>query len=171
MNRHIPLAALTLTCAWWLLLPDRAAAVAPVIVDGGEFFSADAVKKANEQIRELYRKYDRDLLIETFKTVPAELAEKAKSLSKEERDKLFETWAREQAEARAVNGIYILITREPPRLQVEVSPRFRSVVDGRSKDRLLNMLLNDFRNKNFDAGLDEAVKFMRVKMEDQGLRK
>ena len=32
-------------------------------------------------------------------------------------------------------------------------------------NRLRNMLLNDFREKNFDAGLDEAVKFMRVKLE------
>jgi hypothetical protein len=27
------------------------------------------------------------------------------------------------------------------------------------------MLMNDFREKNFDAGLDEAVKFLRVKLE------
>jgi hypothetical protein len=144
-----------------------AAAVAPVIADEGQFFSADAVKKANDQIRELYRKYDRDLLIETFKTVPNDMAEKVRSMSREERDKYYEKWAKERAEARAVNGIYVLVTKEPPHLQIEISPRFRSVVDQRAFERLRNMLLNDFRDKNFDAGLDEAVKFMRVKLEDQ----
>src|SRR5690349_714442 len=57
----------------------RAAAVAPEGKDEGKFFSADAIKKANEQIHELTRKTGKDLLIETYATVPTDQVEKVKS--------------------------------------------------------------------------------------------
>lgn len=145
-----------------------AQAVAPVISDPGEFFSADAVKKANEQIRELYRKHHRDLLIETFKAPPDADAEKVKAMSRPEREKYYEKWARQRAESVGVNGIYILATRQPSFLQIEVSPSFGSVVDETARKRLVEMLLNDFRDKHFDAALEDAIKFLRVKLEDGG---
>lgn len=160
--------AVALSLTWLALSSGTAGAVAPVIHDAGEFFSADVVKKANEQIRELFRMHQRDLLVETFKAPPDADAEKVKNMSREEREKFYEKWAKERAEAAAVRGVYILITKQPSFLQIEVSPDFRSVVDTQALNRLRSMLLNDFRDKHFDAGLDEAIKFMRVKLEDAG---
>ncbi len=162
-RRHFPftvLAVLTVALTWigWTF------GVTPTVRDAGEFFSADAVKKANEQIREMYRKHQRDLLVETYKTPAAAMADKVKAMSTEERESFYEKWAKERCEAEAVNGILILVTREPPHLQIEVTPRFTGVVDAAARKRLLNMVMNDFRKKNFDAGLDEAIKFMRVKL-------
>jgi hypothetical protein len=62
--------ALLLGLTLGLALGGRASAVAAEIKDAGKFFSPDAVKKANDDIREIARKYDRDLLIETYSTVP-----------------------------------------------------------------------------------------------------
>src|SRR5262245_15155513 len=107
----------------------RAAAVAPEVKDEGKFFSADAVKKANEQIREIAHKHERDLLIETFAAVPAEQADKVKGMSREERGKFFDTWARERAERAVVNGVYILICKEPTYIQVELSPKPKPPLD------------------------------------------
>src|SRR5690348_3712705 len=166
MSRRSTRVAPVLAVVVGLLGTGPVQAVAPTIHDGGEFFSADAVKKANEQIRELYRKYERDLLIETYKTLPAADAEKLKGMSPQEREKFYEKWAKERHEALAVHGIYILVTRQPSFLQIEVTPRFRSVVDDQALGRLRNMLLNDFREKQYDAALDEAVKFLRLKLED-----
>ncbi len=47
-----------------LVLSGQATAVAPEIKDDGKFFGADAIKKANKQIREIARKYEKDLLID-----------------------------------------------------------------------------------------------------------
>ena len=44
-----------------ILGANRAIAVAPEIKDDGKFFSADAVKKANAEIRAIARKYDKDV--------------------------------------------------------------------------------------------------------------
>src|SRR5437762_49110 len=94
---------LLVACVAWLACAGRAAAVAPEIKDGGKFFSEEAVKKANEQIREIAHKYDKDLLVETFMTVPDDKAEKVKAMSREEREKFFSEWARQRAEKAVVN--------------------------------------------------------------------
>src|SRR5438270_5200805 len=73
-----------------------AGAVAPETRDLGKFFSADAVKKADVQIREIFRKHDLDLLIETYATVPADQAEKVKGLDNTGRGEFFTKWAGER---------------------------------------------------------------------------
>src|SRR5690349_13554669 len=81
----------------------RAAAVAPEVKDEGKFFSADAIKKANEQIHELTRKTGKDLLIETYATVPTDQVEKVKAMSREERARFFRSWAEERVRTAVVN--------------------------------------------------------------------
>src|SRR5438045_122573 len=76
-----------------LVFAGRTIAVAPEIRDGGKFFSGEAIKKANKEIHEIAKKYDRDLLIETFATIPGEQAERVKNMSHEERAKFFRNWA------------------------------------------------------------------------------
>src|SRR5438132_11429576 len=94
---------LLLTLSGWAL------AVAPEIRDGGKFFSGEAIKKANKEIHEIAKKYDRDLLIETFATIPGEQAERVKNMSHEERAKFFRNWAMDRAEAAVVHGVDILV--------------------------------------------------------------
>src|SRR5262249_6214353 len=87
-------------------------AVAPEVKDDAKLFTDEAIKKANDQIREIAQKYDRDLLVETFASVPADEVENVKKMDKEERGKFFEKWANERAKFRAVNGVYVLICKE-----------------------------------------------------------
>src|SRR5579859_944715 len=57
----------------WLGLTAAArAVVAPVIKDDGKFFSAEAVNKANAEIKKIAQDYNKDLLIETFPEVLAD---------------------------------------------------------------------------------------------------
>jgi hypothetical protein len=67
----------------------------PPIKDRGEFFSREAGEKANKQIQEIYRKYKRDLVIETYPGVPAGKEDRLKT--PEDRDRFFLEWARERA--------------------------------------------------------------------------
>jgi hypothetical protein len=141
-----------------------ASAVAPVVNDRGKFFSADAIKKANTTIRELYLNDNKDLLIETYEAVPSESAEKVKGMSREDRLKFFKNWAEKRAEARLVQGVYILICKDPTMIYVEVTPKARNVIDETARVKLRDKLVEDFRAKNYDDGLANAVKFVKDKL-------
>jgi hypothetical protein len=65
-------------------------AVAPEIRDDGKFFSSAALKKADARVREIYRLYDRDVLVETFATVPASDADKVKTMDEVKRKAYFQ---------------------------------------------------------------------------------
>ena len=157
-------ARIVFTLTLLLAMQGRAAAVAPEIKDEAKFFSAEAIKKANEQILEIARKFERDLLIETVAGVAAESQEKVKSMSKEERSKFFDTWAKERAEKVAVNGVYILVCKEPSYVQIELYPKSRGPLDNQLRTKLREILVEQFRDKKFDEGLLAAVKMVREKL-------
>ena len=115
-------ASLVLLAAGGLTLTAAAAAVAPEIHDQGKFFSAEAIKKANEEIRLIALKYDRDVLIETYPTPPADHIDKVKAMNGKERDAFFNNWSLERAKFRVVHGLYILLCKEPRALYIEMSP-------------------------------------------------
>src|SRR3954464_16041904 len=93
--------------------PVSAALTAEVRDDAG-FFKPETVKKANQEIKDLKHKTKKDLLVETFKTVPADKVEQVKNMDGPARNKFFLEWARSRARATEVNGVYILFCQEPP---------------------------------------------------------
>jgi hypothetical protein len=157
-NRRLVLSStmmIALTLTSWAL------AVAPEIKDGGKFFSADAIKKANKEIREIAKKYDRDLLIETVATIPGDQAERVKAMTREERAKFFRNWATDRADVAVVHGVYILICKEPAFLEIIFTPRGRQAFDKESFEKLRELLLKSFHEKRYDEGLQSAVDFVR----------
>jgi uncharacterized membrane protein YgcG len=144
-----------------LVLVAGANAVAPVVKDDAKLFSAEAVKKANEQIREIYQKFDRDLLVETYASVPADDVEKVKKMDKEERAKYFQKWAIERAKETVVNGVYVLICKEPTYLYVEVTPKARKVFNEKAMQKLRELFLGELREKRFDDALLGAAKMVQ----------
>src|SRR5438046_2476702 len=101
----------------WLIAVGPAAAVSPEIKDGGKFFSAEAIKEANAIIKEIEKKHKKDVLIDTYAKLPANLMEQ---YEKEKRDAFFANWARKRANAVDVQGIVILITKEPAPTRIQV---------------------------------------------------
>jgi hypothetical protein len=144
-----------------LVFAGWASAVAPEIKDAGKFFSEAAVKKANQEIREIAKKYNRDLLIETFATIPGDQAARVKGLAPEERAKFFRNWAMDRADTAVVRGVYILICREPPSLEFWVTENARQAFDHGAYTKLRTLLLKAFREKQYDEGLQSAVNFVR----------
>lgn len=161
MNLRIACLAALAVCSLWTC---PAKAVAPVVNDRGKFFSPDALKKANDALRELYLNDSRDLLIETHETVPMADVEKVKGMSREDRQKYFKKWAETRAEQRLVRGVYILICKEPTMIYVEVTAKARNVIDDSARNKLRDKLVDDFRAKNFDDGLANAVKFVKDRL-------
>jgi hypothetical protein len=144
-----------------LVFADQASAVAPEIKDGGKFFSEAAIKRANKEIRDIAKNYDRDLLIETYATIPGDQAERVKGLSREDRTKFFRNWAQDRAEAAVVHGVYILICREPAFLEIHKTAKARQAFDDQAWEKLRKLLLKAFRDKHYDEGLQNAVDFVR----------
>jgi uncharacterized membrane protein YgcG len=149
----------------WLAFVARAAAVAPEIKDEAKYFSPEAVKKANETIREIYKKYGKDLLIETFASVPADQAEKVKDMTTAEKNTFFRKWAVQRAQQSVVQGIYILVCKDPRNLQILISKKTESVFDSKAFKKLKENLFTDFGNKKFDEGLLAAVKLVKDTLE------
>ena len=115
----------------------------------------------NEQIRELYRKHHRDLLIETVATIPGDQAERVKAMPREERAKFFRNWATDRADVAVVHGVYILICKEPPFVEIIVTQRGRQAFDKETFEKLRDLLLKAFREKRYDEGLQNAVDLVR----------
>jgi hypothetical protein len=167
--RAIALAVL----AGWLaaVAPVSASAVAPVIKDDGKFFKDDARTKADEQIREIHREFNKDLLIETFPAVPEDLTKDVDMKDKTARNRFFEKWARDRARAADVNGIYILICKLPEHLQVEVGTHtLEKAFTIEDRNELSKKLLSDFREKKYDEGLLDAVDFVAKRLKAHGVR-
>src|SRR5690606_996016 len=99
LTRFFIAAALT----GWLTGAGLASATTPRVSDEGGFFSSAAIEKANQKIRDIYRDYEKDLLIETVPRIPAELQSRYKGLG---RKRFFVDWAVKRAEESGCKGIY-----------------------------------------------------------------
>jgi uncharacterized membrane protein YgcG len=151
-----------------LLVASAAFAVAPEVHDEAKFFSPDAVKKANKEIRELASKHDTDFLIETMPSIPGDEGQRVKAMSVPDREKFFKNWAADRAETAVVNGVYLLVCKDPPHLHVEASGRGQKVLDRATINKVREQLLTMFRQKKFDEGLLQAVATVRARLETRG---
>jgi hypothetical protein len=135
------------------------------IKDGAKFFSEEAVKKATEDVRALAKKYGKDLVIETFAQVPEDDLEKVKAMTREQRSDYFRDWARKRVKDEKVEGVYVLICKNPSHLYVEVTTRSRKLFDNATTRKLIDLLLAKFREKKYDEGLSAAVRFVAERLE------
>jgi Trypsin-like peptidase domain/TPM domain len=139
------------------------------VQDDAHFFSEEAVKKAAEEIRDLAKKYDRDLVIETIPTLTEEDLKRVGELKGEEREKFFQALAEARMKkAGILDGMYLVMWKTPGHLRIVVPERARKVFDVKSTEKFLAQLLTLFRAKKFDDGLDAAVKFAREKLSEAG---
>src|SRR5436309_2021594 len=73
-----------------LAVSSASAALTAEIRDEAGFFSPEAIQKANAEIKEIKREFKRDLLIETFKSVPADRLEEFKKMDRKARNRFFQ---------------------------------------------------------------------------------
>jgi hypothetical protein len=135
--------------------------------DRAKFFGEEAVKKANEAIGAIARKYNTEILVETFPAPPDDVAAKVKAMNVAERTKFFKEWAEERIKAESVHGLYVLACREPSHLRTEVvGAKPRAVLDEEYAKRISTKLLGLFRDKEFDKGLLTVIEMVRERMAD-----
>jgi hypothetical protein len=135
----------------------RAGAVAPEVKDEAKFFSADAVKKANEQLRDIWVKYGHDFLLEAFATPPADQVEKVKQMTAGERQAFFRKWAMERAKLRAVKGAYVIVCKDPEYLLVGLTDTNR-LFKRAARAKITEAIRKEFGEKHYDDGLLAGIK-------------
>jgi hypothetical protein len=124
--------------------------------DEAKMFGADALKKAQEVADRLFREKKTDFLVETFEKPPKGDAEKVRAMSPAEKEKFFLQLAQERAKAEKVSGVYVLVSKDPSYLYVDVTTNSGLAADTATKVRAA--LINNFKDKKFDEGLAQAVK-------------
>lgn len=146
--------------AGWLAAAGPAGAVSPEVKDQANFFSADAVKRANEVIKEIRQRHKKDLLVETHLKPPEGREPGADAKA---RERFFTDWAVDRARTAGVDGVYVLICKEPSYLRIAVGneTRKKAFTDA-DRDRLGRLLLERFKKREFDEGLLEAVRSVQA---------
>ena len=125
------------------------------ITDEGKFFSEETLKSAKAEIQRLEQKYSKDITVETFASIPDNKEPEFKSKGK---NQFFADWFRERARDLKISGIYILICKDPAHLQVGAGQQmYREGYTTADRDQLRDTLLQHFRNKQYDEGLNAAL--------------
>ncbi len=137
------------------------------VKDEARFFGPEAVKQANEAIAQIRHRFGRDVLVETYPAVPEADAEKVRAMTGGERQGYFRAWAQRRARAERVNGVTVLVCRDPMYLYVNVSESARSVFDPAEERQVREALLARFRERKYDEGLLAAVRLVRDKLAEQ----
>lgn len=137
------------------------------LMDEAKMFSGDAVSKARQEVEAIRHRFGRDVHIETHAAPPEADRERVRGLNAEERMAYFRSWAQKRAHAENVNGVTILISRDPSSLYVNVADAARNVITPEEEKRIREAMLAKFRERRFDEGLDAALKNIRESLADQ----
>jgi uncharacterized protein len=142
------------------VLPARAAT--PEVRDEGGVFSATAIEKANQVIRTIHRDLRKELLVETFASVPKDrVNDYARN-----REEFFAGFVRDRAQAEGLEGIYVMVMKEPPphrfRIQVGVGQATRQrAFRPADRDQLVRVFQSSFREDHYDEALLQGVAFVQ----------
>ncbi|HEY3897562.1 MAG TPA: TPM domain-containing protein [Chthoniobacter sp.] len=135
------------------------------IQDNGGFFSDSAKAEATHSIAALEQKLHKEVVVETFASLPADLQGGLNPGDKAAVDKVVREWAVKEIKARDVNGVYILLVKSPSHLQIEVGPdtqkRAFTLTD---RDALAKLMLGDLRAKQYDSALLNGVNYVATTM-------
>jgi len=145
------------------LLADEKAAAASGVRDQAHYFTAPAISQAEEIIRQINHRHNKDVHVETLPDVPQNLRPELEVKGKQ---KFFEDWADQRALQQGVNGVYILICKDPSHLQAAVgSDTAQHLFTVEDRNRLVRGMLDYFKKREFDQGLIHGVQFVEKQMD------
>src|SRR5262245_35356541 len=122
--------------------------VSNVDIDGNNAFQIKAIGVVISTFETLPGK---DLRLETYAHIPTDRADQ---YVPEKRHEFFATWAYQRAKALGLDGVIVLICKDPAFLQVEVGERTKQrAFTLANRDHLRDLLVTAFRQRHFDDGL------------------
>ncbi len=125
---------------------------ARTVQDDAGLFSASAKERANQTIAQIKSQFKKDLLVETLPSLPAEI----------KGDKALAEWAEGRWKNHNVNGIYVVITKQPSKLQVVVGNETRKLgyFTTADRDELRNRMIARLKEKKMDEALTDGAVFV-----------
>jgi hypothetical protein len=142
----------------------RAEPPLPGVEDKAGLFKSETLAKAREQIQQIRETFHQDLLIETIPSLPPDNEKRVHAMTSRELVRFFDRMAKERAAAAGVNGVYILISDDPPKLrhvQVSVWPESREqTFPARDREALRKEMAHSL-GKDPDKALLHAVAQVR----------
>lgn len=124
--------------------------------DGAKLFGAEAWKKVQPAADRMFKEKGIDLQIETFDAPPKSTAEKVKAMSTDQKEKYFHEVVTERVKEEKLNGVYILICKNPTYLYVGTTGD--AAFPSSAGSTIRQTLLSSFREKKFDAGLEKSLQ-------------
>lgn len=114
------LAAFVLSLLTWApaVAQGKRSTVARPVLDDANLFSKEAEDKANTIIAKIKSQSHKDFFVETVPNVP--LPEGVKDPAAI--DKFVSQWAIDRFKTFEIDGVYLLITKNPPKLRIEIGP-------------------------------------------------
>src|SRR4051812_44714745 len=100
-----------------LAIAPRAMALRPVVLDGADLFKPDTIEKADAVIQQIKKASGKDLMVEAYPTIPDAMRP---DLGRKGKERFYFDWMVQRANALKVDGVIILITQEPGRLQIGI---------------------------------------------------
>lgn len=162
LTRHLFLPALAATL---LLGTAGARAAAGGIQDDGAFFSEFAKVNATGTINDVSTRLHKDIAVQTFAAVPEDMKATVIHPDKAATNRGFSQWAEQLARTKKVNGVFILLVKQPAHLQVVVgTDTQRQAFTLTDRVTLIQRMLEQLRNKKNDDALIDAVNFISTTM-------
>jgi hypothetical protein len=133
---------------------------APQVQDPARFFTPETIKKANAVMASVKKRYKKDLIVESIKEIPADWKGK---YDPEKKDAFFLKFVNARAEAKKLNGMYILICKRPHWVQLIADPATqRRAFPKAMRDRLSAVIREKFSAGEYDAALLELVALIET---------
>jgi uncharacterized membrane protein YgcG len=130
--------------------------------DEAHLFKAETLLEVEPILQEIDGRFYKDLMIETFPSIPDDLK---KAQAQQDTITFHEGWSVVEGRALGVNGILVLVTRQPRHLHVFVGLDTRNkAFTLADRDELVTRLTSAFSAKDYDGGLLNGVKFVRDRM-------
>ncbi len=146
-------------CPGWATEYALGAGAQPAVHDEAGFFDQATIEQANKQITDIKDKTKKDLMVETFAALPENLRA---DYDPDNKQKTFDQWANARAHELDLNGIYVLICKDPSYLLVEVGKHTREkAFTAHNRDALRDILLKSFKDKKFNEGLLSGIAYVQ----------
>jgi S1-C subfamily serine protease len=130
-------------------------------IDEAKFFGETAWRAFGATADDLYKRKKLDFVIETYETPPKGDAEKIKAMTTADRRKYYAELSEERAKEKNVRGVYVLITKEPRALMVQVTPDSPVSYPKGFGDTVYQALAGEFKKEKFDDGLRKVMDLVR----------
>ena len=135
------------------------------IHDNAGFFSEGAKADATANINDVQRKLKKDVCVETFVEIPADIRGELNLQDKAAVNRVCEQWSLKRAKELMINGVYVLLVKQPAHLQVQVgNDTQRQAFTLVDRDRLVNTMLAKLRAKDNDGALREGMSYVAATM-------